>query len=98
MILNTKVLRGNCSLTLERKNPSATSVLLDVNKLQVSVCFKYKRTLSTIFFDDPNDPNDPDDPNNPNDPDDPDDPDDPNDPDDEIKGEQRGGRVHWCSA
>jgi len=31
-----KVLRGNASLTLERKNSSATSVLLDVNKLQVS--------------------------------------------------------------
>merc|ERR1712241_840814 len=31
-----KVLRGSAVLTLERKDPAATSVLLDANKLQVS--------------------------------------------------------------
>ena len=36
MILIKKVLRGNASLTLERRDPNATSVLLDVNKLKVS--------------------------------------------------------------
>ena len=33
-----KVLRGSAVLTLERKDPAATSVLLDANKLQVN-CF-----------------------------------------------------------
>ena len=51
--------------------------------------------------DDPIDPNGPNDPNGANDPNNPNDlngANDPKDPNDDPKGEQSGGRGHWCSA